>query len=420
MDDFNTNVLSEAKNEYTSRLLNILTPLVFQGFKSILNEATILCSNNDEHGKYLMTFQNFLSRIPKWNQEIIDTETKRIIETSKCNYLDELITCVHITQLKLLTSVRVSSEHKKLDIAVPKLNDFIHKVYIEIARKLYKCVYLFEDNILPLLQQKNRRECELIIREGILNTIRESIPIDKILRAYLDETQEEEIVEETTMMPLTDKEEKEAVEKEAREAREELEAKEKEEREAREEREAKENEEREAREKLEAKEKEEREENGMSETNEHSGLTGNLNLGGTKENKLTEFLNKSVSNFNDTKKIENVDLQEPDKSNIKFNNLDNVVNFDKGESPEKIQTTEINTITAPKTIDRLEKLSHERFQKRKEEEEEEDDDDSDADDDYDDKIQILSTEPSVKIDDIEVLDDPLILKKDVLQFDELY
>ena len=418
MDDFNTNVLSEAKNEYTSRLLNILTPLVFQGFKSILNEATILCTNNDEHGKYLMTFQNFLSRIPKWNQEIIDTETKRIIETSKCNYLDELITCVHITQLKLLTSVRVSSEHKKLDIAVPKLNDFIHKVYIEIARKLYKCVYLFEDNILPLLQQKNRRECELIIREGILNTIRESIPIDKILRAYLDETQEEEIVEETTMMPLTDKEEKEAVEKEAREAREELEAKEKEEREAREEREAKEKEEREAREKLEAKEKEEREENGMSETNEHSEVTGNLNLGGTKENKLTEFLNKSFSNFNDTKKIENVDLQEPDKSNIKFNNLDNVVNFDKGESPEKIKTTEINTITAPKTIDRLEKLSHERFQKRKEEEEEEDDDDSDAD--YDDRIQILSTEPSVKINDIEVLDDPLILKKDVLQFDELY
>ena len=418
MDDFNTNVLSEAKNEYTSRLLNILTPLVFQGFKSILNEATILCTNNDEHGKYLMTFQNFLSRIPKWNQEIIDTETKRIIETSKCNYLDELITCVHITQLKLLTSVRVSSEHKKLDIAVPKLNDFIHKVYIEIARKLYKCVYLFEDNILPLLQQKNRRECELIIREGILNTIRESIPIDKILRAYLDETQEEEIVEETTMMPLTDKEEKEAVEKEAREAREELEAKEKEEREAREEREAKEKEEREAREKLEAKEKEEREENGMSETNEHSEVTGNLNLGGTKENKLTEFLNKSIGNFNDTKKIENVDLQEPDKSNIKFNNLDNVVNFDKGESPEKIKTTEINTITAPKTIDRLEKLSHERFQKRKEEEEEEDDDDSDAD--YDDRIQILSTEPSVKINDIEVLDDPLILKKDVLQFDELY
>ena len=30
MDDYNVNVLSEAKNEYCSRLLNIVTPLVIQ------------------------------------------------------------------------------------------------------------------------------------------------------------------------------------------------------------------------------------------------------------------------------------------------------------------------------------------------------------------------------------------------------
>ena len=39
MDDFNTNLLSEARNEYSSRLLNILTPLVIQGFKSIFKEV---------------------------------------------------------------------------------------------------------------------------------------------------------------------------------------------------------------------------------------------------------------------------------------------------------------------------------------------------------------------------------------------
>jgi len=47
MDDFNLNVLSEAKNEYSSRLINILSPLVIQGIKSIFNEALDLCVQNE-------------------------------------------------------------------------------------------------------------------------------------------------------------------------------------------------------------------------------------------------------------------------------------------------------------------------------------------------------------------------------------
>ena len=80
MDDYNVNVLSEAKSEYSSRLVTIMTPLMLEGIKSIFNEAIKLCLDNDEEQKYLMTFQNFLSRVPKWNETIIDIETKRIIE----------------------------------------------------------------------------------------------------------------------------------------------------------------------------------------------------------------------------------------------------------------------------------------------------------------------------------------------------
>ena len=136
MDDYNVNVLSEAKNEYSSRLLNILTPLILEGITSIFDEAVALCVENDEASKYLMTFQNFLTRVPKWNQEIINNETKRIIQQSKCNYLEDLLTCVHITQLKVLTSIRVATKQKKIDIDIPKLSDFIHKVYILFSRRL--------------------------------------------------------------------------------------------------------------------------------------------------------------------------------------------------------------------------------------------------------------------------------------------
>ena len=113
MDDYNVNVLSEAKNEYSSRLVTILTPLIVEGIKSIFEEAFKLCLENDEEEKYLMTFQNFLSRVPKWNETIIEEETSRIVKKSNCEYLEDLLTCVHITQLKILTSIRVSQKQKK-------------------------------------------------------------------------------------------------------------------------------------------------------------------------------------------------------------------------------------------------------------------------------------------------------------------
>jgi hypothetical protein len=196
MDDFNINVLNESKNEWCGRLLNILTPLIIEGLKSIFSESTKLCSANGEMDKYLMTFQNFISRIPKWSQTIIEQEKERIIEKSKCSYLEDLITCVHIIQLKVLTAVRVGQKQKKIDIEIPKLDVFIHKIYINIARKVYTNVYLFEINIPALTIQKNNRQLEILVQESIMNTIRDSVPVEMILRAYMDETVEEDVVEE--------------------------------------------------------------------------------------------------------------------------------------------------------------------------------------------------------------------------------
>lgn len=196
MDDFNVSALHESKNEWGSRLVTLLTPLVIDGYKSILDESLKLCKENNENDKYLMTFQNLISRIPKWNSQIIETERKRIVEKSGCSYLEDLVTCVHIIQLKILTSMRVGQKQKKIDINIPKLDDFIHKTYVNVARKVYKNVYLFEISIPPLQVQKNHRELEIIVQECILNTLRESIPVEAILKAYMDETTEEDVVEE--------------------------------------------------------------------------------------------------------------------------------------------------------------------------------------------------------------------------------
>jgi len=203
MDDYSVTSLGESKNEWCARLVNTLTPAVIEGLKSIFDEAWNLCQENDEEDKYLMTFQTFLSRVPKWNSSIIKTERERICETSGCGYLEELITCVHVIQLKALTCVRVGQKQKKVDLDVPSADTFVHTVYTNVARKLYTNIYLFEKHISPLQIQKHNRELEIIIKECILNSVRDSMPVEAILRAYLDETDElgVDVKEEEVLIP---------------------------------------------------------------------------------------------------------------------------------------------------------------------------------------------------------------------------
>ena len=212
MDDFVLSNLNESRNEWCSRLVSIVSPRIIEGIRSIFNESWKMSVENKEVDKYLMTFQNFLCRVPKWNNAIIDEERQRIIEKSGCNYLEDLITCVHIIQLKVLTCVRVGTRQKKIDISIPKLNDFLHKVYINVASKVYKNAYLFDKNASPLVQQKHNREFEVITEECILKTIRESIPTEAIVRAYLDESVEQE--EEEIIVEEVASKEKETKEKE--------------------------------------------------------------------------------------------------------------------------------------------------------------------------------------------------------------
>jgi hypothetical protein len=200
MDDYTSNVLTESKNEWSILLMNYLTPHVIDGFRSIFNESVQICDKNDEMDKYLMTFQNLLTRIPKWNQQMIETERERIIKLCNCSYLEDLMTCVHIVQLKILSCVRVGSETKKINIDIPDFCTFLHNVYTNVARKLYSNIYLFEIDIAELEVQRRNREFELLVQTCIMNTIRDRIPVEALLRQYIDETQEVEVKKVETIV----------------------------------------------------------------------------------------------------------------------------------------------------------------------------------------------------------------------------
>jgi hypothetical protein len=381
MDDYNVNVLSEAKNEYSSRLVTILTPLIIEGIKSIFNEASKLCLDNDEEDKYLMTFQNFLSRVPKWNSTIIDEETKRIVTQSNCSYLEDLLTCVHITQLKILTSIRVSQKQKKIDIDIPKLNTFIHRCYIYYARKLYSNVYLFESNILPLNYQKNMREAELMCQESVLQVIRENMPVEKILRAYIDETVDEEIIEEII--------EKQVTELEKKKIEEELETVIKDDK--------KDGTIKKSEDTIVLEKPDLEKEKVVASALKTDSIINKIEkdtLGGPKENNIKLTIETP---------IEKIEPKEEVVNRLSFNDTDSVVNYDKKASPSNNPPPV--KLDAPKTLERLEKISFVQNEKRKAEEAE--------DEEEEDKLTIFG-DINLELDAIDVqnLDKNLKLEPD--------
>ena len=203
-ENYSTELLI-SKNDYIGRLINILTPQLIVGIKSILKSAIELCNNNSEDEKYLMTFQNFLAQIPSWNQTTIDKEKDRIIEGSACDYLEDLVTCIHLIHFKIVTSVNVGNKNiRKVDINIPKFDVFIHQAYCEVARNIWSNIFLFHVDVEPLEYQKNMREVEVIIRESLINTVRNNIPIKDVINTYLEES--EEYLE--NYVNNTDKEEK--------------------------------------------------------------------------------------------------------------------------------------------------------------------------------------------------------------------
>lgn len=394
MDDYNLSAISQAKHEYSMNLVNILTPLLIEGVKSIFKEAWELCINNQEKGKYLMTFQNFLTRVPKWNQAIINGETERIISQSGCSYLEDLVTCVHISQLKILTSIRVANKQKKVDIEVPKLTDFIHNIYIKFARKLYSNVYLFELQIPSLQIQKNNRECEILCNECILNVVRDSMPIEKILRAYIDQTEEEEIINEKTIEKKIEPE-SESTESESTVSENKTE----------------------------------------SHDISHSTITptelededevetisqqiikkidhNHTNPLGLDEIKNSDIIETKTNTFVPKIITESLsptikpDIIPKSPSKISFNDNDRLKVYNDKETVNVLSSTQEKNINAPKTEERLNEISDIRNKQRKEEEE----------DDYGDhdggKLKIFGSTPDLKLDslDIHVLDDKLDLQ----------
>jgi hypothetical protein len=193
MDD--RNAVLVARKEYTTILVYILYPAIYQGLKSIWEDAKQ--TKKTRPREVFAEFQNRLTRVRKWNQDVIENEYKRIIDKTKCDYLDELIKRVFVINTQILAAVNMHQidPNKKIKVKVPKGDKFMHCVYKECARAFFENALLMEDragSISRVEQLKNLQRAYKLIMTCIENTIRNMLPIENLLKDSMENDEGED------------------------------------------------------------------------------------------------------------------------------------------------------------------------------------------------------------------------------------
>ena len=188
----------EIKKEYTDFLTTILTPLLYEGIKSIYDKATKLEENfkqreledpSVKNPGIFKIFQICLRDIPNLNSASIENETNRIKERCKCSeYFDSLLKATIKSHIVLLT---FNAKNKKSKIVEERFHEkvdtnlFIHKCYIECSRTFFNYPELFWHNFSTLEIKKNQRDIYDLIKQAICEAIRKTLPIKLILDEYM-------------------------------------------------------------------------------------------------------------------------------------------------------------------------------------------------------------------------------------------
>ena len=165
----------------------MVLPHVSEGIWSVYENAKTICEKNDQMDQVLKTFQNLLTRIPVWTDEVLQAEVKRIIAASKCSYLEELLTGVLLTYLRSFAAVQYRSTQDSVEVEFerPPLPRFLHEYYKEVARRCWEHAYLFRTIGVPTEQQaRNRKQIDEMLDAAFDTVLDSFLPWQSIVNTY--------------------------------------------------------------------------------------------------------------------------------------------------------------------------------------------------------------------------------------------
>ena len=176
--DNNLNILVEAKKEYMDQLSLLMCPLMIQTFLDLYEESYQMAKGRQA----LKQYQKLLKEVPNWNNHIVKQHTQKLSDC--CSWFSDLLAAVFVSNVKILSSVRLNSQNKKIQIKLPSNEVFVHGCYVAAAKDLYKNPFIYhEDN------SDHERDTDLTPRfkACIESTVKDMIPVQQILHTYISQ-----------------------------------------------------------------------------------------------------------------------------------------------------------------------------------------------------------------------------------------
>lgn len=179
-----------AKTHLRNHLSSVLLSHIQDGIWSIYENAKLVCERNKEVDQTLMTFQNLLTRVATWTPDTLEQEVKRIVQASKCEYIEELLTGVFLAYMRAFAAMqyRPTNDLIEIEFEKPTLDKFIHELYKQVARGAWKHAYLFKTYSITTEQQaRNRKEIEALVEDSLDKVIDSFLPWKDITTNYFKE-----------------------------------------------------------------------------------------------------------------------------------------------------------------------------------------------------------------------------------------
>lgn len=168
-----TPLLIDAKREYVGQLTDVLAPYV-------INHLTALyvAAQRQQRGTATVTFQRALREIPVWNAVTIQQHTAEV--QNRYSFLGDLIAACFVAYVKILSSVKLHQQKPNIRLKLPANDTFVHKVYIHTAREFYANP--------SMISTADRATKMAVVRTAVEASVRDMLPIEDILKAYLGNT----------------------------------------------------------------------------------------------------------------------------------------------------------------------------------------------------------------------------------------
>ena len=77
---------SEARNEYLKQMASWLSSPIVEFFRGEYQKISVR-----DPAKAMSSFQTWCADVPKWNQDVIDTNVSIVLDTCRCDYVEELM-----------------------------------------------------------------------------------------------------------------------------------------------------------------------------------------------------------------------------------------------------------------------------------------------------------------------------------------